>query len=271
MQIRYFIDRIKSAFEAIERLKMIEHVVLESLGPVEKFCALATSQQFTGDYEIWRTKRIHKILECFGLNWRGKRVIELGCGYGEIGAFFAALGAEVTCVDGRARHLVVAQTRYRDRKNIKFVQRNLDEDFSDLGRFDLVIHFGLLYHIKHTERNLANTASLADQIVLESEMIDSLDPQRIEVFEEDRSRHDTGIEGYGFRCSPFYIKEFFERRGFSVTIVADWWLNAGDHIYDWPHRNDGSSKKNMRRFFVISKPVSETLKDGDPVAVAGQR
>ena len=269
--MKHIINRIKSALDALERLRMIEHVVLGSLGPVEKFSALATSQQFTGDYEIWRTKRIHKILECFGFDWRGKRIVELGCGYGEIGAFFAALGADVTCIDGRARNLVVAKVRYRDLKNITFLHKNLDEDFSDLGRFDLVIHFGLLYHIKHIERNLANTAGLSDQIVLESEMIDSLDPKKIEVFEEDTRRHDTGVEGYGFRCSPFYIKEFFEGKGFSVDIVADWWLNAGEHIYDWPHHNDGTSKKNMRRFFVISKPSSKDAKLIEPFAVAEQR
>ena len=35
--------------------------------------------------------------------FKGKKILELGAGHGDIGAFFAELGADVLCLDGRIR------------------------------------------------------------------------------------------------------------------------------------------------------------------------
>jgi len=180
-------------------------------------------------------------------------VIELGGGYGEISGFFAALGANVTCVDGRVQNLNVARIRFRAFDNITFVQRNLEYDFSDLGRFDLAIHFGLLYHIRNLEQNLASTAVLSDEIVLETEVIDSLDPNAKVLVEQTKAHRDRSLEGYGSRASPNLIKRFFESRGFAVEIITDPSLNTAQHNYSWNHKNDGSHRDGMRRFFRISK------------------
>jgi SAM-dependent methyltransferase len=251
--MRYFLERIKSAFVALDRLRFIEHAVLESMGPLERFCALSASQEFSSHYQIWRVRRIQKILECYGINWQGKKVVELAAGYGEISGFFAALGADVTCVEGRVHNLNIARLRLREFNNITFVQRNLEEDFSDLGRFDLAIHFGLLYHIRNIKGNLCSTARLADDIVLETEVVDSLDPKTVITIEQDKRHRDRSLEGQGSRCSPFYIKEFFQTLGFDVEIITDPFLNVAEHHYSWEHKNDGSSRDGLRRFFRISK------------------
>ena len=183
----------------------------------------------------------------------GKRVVELAGGYGEISGFFAALGADVTCVEGRRHNITISRLRWREFKNITFIERDLEADFSDLGRFDLAIHFGLLYHIRNLEGNLSSTAAIADDIVLETEVVDSLDPRTVVLVPQDKRHHDRSLEGVGSRCSPFYIKEFFEQRGFDVEIITDPFLNIVQHHYSWQHKNDGRSRDGMRRFFRISK------------------
>ena len=258
------IQRIKTTLNALDRIPYIERALYENMSPVDRFCALSTTQHFTGHYEIWRTKRIHKILEYYGTDWTGRKVVELATGFGDIGAFFASLGAEVVCIEGRIHNINIAKIRFANLKNITFMHYNLEDDFSGLGRFDLAIHFGLLYHIRNYEQNLACTATLSDNIVLETEVVDSFDPHKVVMFEENKEHRDRSIIGWGFRCSPFFIKEFFENKGFDVDIVNDRWLDTPTHNYSWEHKNDGSHQANRRRFFRIVKraPFTGTTTSG---------
>ncbi|MAF95195.1 MAG: hypothetical protein CMM60_05530, partial [Rhodospirillaceae bacterium] len=110
---------------------------------------------FGPHYVEWRMKRIDKILELFGFDYfDGKRILELGGGHGDIGAFFAELGAEVLCLEGKQTNADFAKLKHRKIKNFKCVQCNLEKDFEKFGRFDLIINFGLLYHIKNVEQHL---------------------------------------------------------------------------------------------------------------------
>jgi 2-polyprenyl-3-methyl-5-hydroxy-6-metoxy-1,4-benzoquinol methylase len=62
--------------------------------------------------------------------FKGKKVLELGCGHGDIGAFFADLGADVLCLGGRIQNINFAKLKHRKVANLKFVQFNLENDFS---------------------------------------------------------------------------------------------------------------------------------------------
>ena len=86
--------RIKNAFDRLDDVALVRHTLLESLSPVERYCVLSTQQRFTGDYELWRVKRISKVLELLGpdWDWKGKRLLELGSGFGDIGASSPMLG-----------------------------------------------------------------------------------------------------------------------------------------------------------------------------------
>ena len=57
---------------------------------------------FEGIYEGWRSRRIEKILQVFDKNFfKGKTVLELGCGFGHIGKHFTEkFGAIVTLAEG---------------------------------------------------------------------------------------------------------------------------------------------------------------------------
>jgi len=156
-------------------------------------------------------------------------------------------------------HVNIARLKYRNLPRFKCILRDLEEDFADLGKFDLLIHFGLLYHVENVEQNLRNCAELSDEIVLETEVVDSLDDQRVVLCTEDADCFASALHGTGSRPSPFYIKRVFEELGYDVDIITDKRLNSGIDVYDWEHRNDGTWGHGKRRFFWIRRTREGSL------------
>jgi 2-polyprenyl-3-methyl-5-hydroxy-6-metoxy-1,4-benzoquinol methylase len=97
--------------------------------------------------------------------WRGKRVLEVGCGIGTDSINFARAGAELTAVELSGESLAIAAQRadvmgVADR--IQFVQANAEELTSALDDdpYDLVYSFGVVHHTPHPERALAEMRTL---------------------------------------------------------------------------------------------------------------
>jgi 2-polyprenyl-3-methyl-5-hydroxy-6-metoxy-1,4-benzoquinol methylase len=92
--------------------------------------------------------------------WRGKRVLEVGCGIGTDSINFARAGANLTAVELSGESLRIAAERAEvmgvsDR--IRFVQANAEELTSALDDepYDLVYSFGVIHHTPRPERALA--------------------------------------------------------------------------------------------------------------------
>jgi 2-polyprenyl-3-methyl-5-hydroxy-6-metoxy-1,4-benzoquinol methylase len=87
--------------------------------------------------------------------WRGKRVLEVGCGIGTDTINFARAGAQVTAVDLSDRSLDIVRRRAEvyGLPNIRCVQANVEE----LGKvlperdYDLVYSFGVIHHTPHPD------------------------------------------------------------------------------------------------------------------------
>lgn len=88
--------------------------------------------------------------------WKGKRVLEIGCGIGTDTINFARAGAQVTAVDLTEKSLEVARQRaevFEVENQVRFVQANaerLSESVS-IETFDLVYSFGVIHHTPHPE------------------------------------------------------------------------------------------------------------------------
>jgi len=100
--------------------------------------------------------------------WRGKKVLEIGCGIGTDTINFARHGALVTAVDLTEKSLDVARQRARvfeleDR--IRFVQANAEElsDVVPLERYDLVYSFGVIHHTPHPQRVIEQIRQYTDR------------------------------------------------------------------------------------------------------------
>lgn len=85
--------------------------------------------------------------------WKGKKVLEIGCGIGTDTMNFARAGAEVTAVDLSGDSLELARKRAEvfGLDNIRFYQSNAEELSSvvPIERYDLVYSFGVIHHTPH--------------------------------------------------------------------------------------------------------------------------
>lgn len=89
--------------------------------------------------------------------WKGKKVLEIGCGIGTDTISFARNGARVTAVDLTEKSLEVARQRAKvfgldDR--IRFIQADAERlsDSVPVETYDLVYSFGVIHHTPHPER-----------------------------------------------------------------------------------------------------------------------
>ena len=96
--------------------------------------------------------------------WRGKTILEVGCGIGTDTINFARAGAQVTAVDLSEKSLEVARKRAQvyGLRNITFLQANAEELTGSVAArdFDLVYSFGVLHHTPNPKQALTEISAL---------------------------------------------------------------------------------------------------------------
>ena len=93
--------------------------------------------------------------------WRGKKVLEIGCGIGTDTINFARHGATVTTVDLSARSIELARKRaavFGVERQIQFYGGNAEEltQFVPVEAYDLIYSFGVIHHTPHPRKVLEN-------------------------------------------------------------------------------------------------------------------
>jgi SAM-dependent methyltransferase len=97
--------------------------------------------------------------------WRGKRVLEIGCGIGTMAASFAEAGADYTGIELSDTSLALAMRRF-EICGIpgRFHLGNAEKlsSFLPVERYDLVYSFGVLHHSPHPEKIVAEVRKYMD-------------------------------------------------------------------------------------------------------------
>ena len=88
--------------------------------------------------------------------WRGKKVLEIGCGLGTDTINFARHGAHVTTVDLSEQSMELAKRRaavFGLSQDVRFCHGNAEElsAFVPVERYDLIYSFGVIHHTPHPE------------------------------------------------------------------------------------------------------------------------
>jgi len=210
---------------------------------------------FSGHYGDWIKSRMNGINEYISPEYfKSKTLLELGCGHAHIGNKFHERGAIVTSSDARKEHLQVVNDIYPHIKTL-----TLDADKDDIPtKYDIILHWGVLYHISEIEKHLEKISRNCNVLLLETEVCDSDDSTFF--ITTDEEGYDQAFNGAGIRPSPAYVEKVLEKNGFQFRLVKDPILNSGFHSYDWEITNTNTWAGGLRRFWICWKNVECPLK-----------
>jgi len=185
--------------------------------------------------------------------FKSKTLLELGCGYADLGNMFSELGAVVTSCDVRKEHLDIVKQRYPHIKTL-LIDGNNDKNEE---KYDIILHWGVLYHLSEIEVHLEKVSQKCDVLLLETEVCDSDDPEFF--ISTNENGYDQAFNKKGIRPSPSYIENVLKRNGFQFKLIIDPILNSGFHCYDWNITNSKMSIDGLRRFWICWKNTNSPL------------
>jgi len=197
----------------------------------------------------WQNNRIDFILSKYPEEFfRGKRVLELGAYNGYIGARLALMGAEVHCVEGRAENVANIKNDY---PQVTAEVANLDSPEWKWGKWDIIINFGLYYHLEnYHEEHLKNCIDNCDLMLFETVVFDSF---KSEIHFRYESGDDQSLSTLGGAPSTSYVEDIFKEKGLSFRKYTDETLNNFEHKYDWPDTGFRIPNGFNRRFWIVTK------------------
>lgn len=209
---------------------------------------------FTGHYTSWRNTRMNGLKRYISPEYfKYKTLLEVGCGHADIGNMFHGLGADVTSSDGRKEYLDIVNQKY---PHIKTLLIDGDND-TIKEKYDIILHWGLLYHLKEIETHLENVSQKCDLLLLETEVSDSDDKEFY--ISTNEKGYDQAFNNKGIRPSPSYIERVLEKNGFQFKMIKDRVLNSGPHRYDWDISNSKTWRHGLRRFWICWKNIESPL------------
>jgi FkbM family methyltransferase len=140
-----------------------------------------------------RAETIRRVIEKLRLVFPLAGALDAGCGVGFFAETLAECGLNVCAFDGRGENIKEARRRF---PNLAFEVADIqDHSILQLGRFDLVLCCGLLYHLENPLLAIRHLRSLTDKcLLLESMCIPEEKPAlllREEPREDDQSLTDV--------------------------------------------------------------------------------
>ena len=224
-------------------------------------------------YEEWANNRYEKIIKILGKKWfKGKKVAELACAHGDIGKKLMQCGADVHFSDINQVFLYKIGEEIYSLYNREANLFSLDQNKPyTLDNFDLVLHFGVLYHLENWKQDLECALQSTNLMFLETVVL----PLNSNYDEFNHTVNDAIVEYdhnniYGTQTGTIpvltqkRVEQHLDKLGCKYICVKDQDLDtewctthAGGfirHLYSWDenfeHPLDGT---HYRRFWIIMK------------------
>jgi SAM-dependent methyltransferase len=209
---------------------------------------------FGNHYDNWRFSRFNGVIKYISSEYfKNKTLLELGCGYADIGNMFYNLGSDVTSSDGREEHLEIVKKKYPHIKTLL-----IDGDNNKIQeKYDIILHWGLLYHLNEIEIHLENVSQKCNILLLETEVCDSNDKDFY--ISTNENGYDQALNNQGIRPSQYYVENILEKNGFEFKLIKDPILNSDFHCYNWDISNTKTWKHGLRRFWICWKDINSPI------------
>lgn len=148
------------------------------------------------------------LVEAQGGSLRGKRILDIACNSGFWSLQMALLGADVVAFDARVELIEQANLlkRVTGLENVEFRVLDFEQMNPDaLGKFDVVLNLGFLYHVPNPLEALQRTAAMAKQHILLDTALHPSEDCAIHLQWEDvfdiRSTVREGVVGFPTRAA----------------------------------------------------------------------
>ena len=204
------------------------------------------NNMFKGHYDNWTKSRMSTIKKYIKQDFLiNKNLLELGAGHGHNGNEFYKLGCKVTSTDARLEHIKNGKIKY---PHINFEIIDGDKHQID-KKYDIILHWGLLYHLNEIENHLDMVCKKCDVLLLEAEVSDS-DDENFYIITKESGPDQAYNNNRGIRPSPCYVEKILRNNDFKYFMIKDSIVNAHIHQYDWEIKNTKTWKNGLRRFWV---------------------
>jgi 2-polyprenyl-3-methyl-5-hydroxy-6-metoxy-1,4-benzoquinol methylase len=141
--------------------------------------------------------------------------LDAGCGVGYFAKFLKEKGFDVKAFDIREENIVEAKTRVKD---VEFFVDDIEELKNIKEDFDLVLCFGLLYHLENPLKALRNLAKLTKKyLIIESMIIPDNKPTALLV--KERQELDQSKNYVALIPSEELINMFLKLLDFKVYKI----------------------------------------------------
>lgn len=176
--------------------------------------------------------------------------LDVACGGGYFCGVLADLGFAVTGVDLRPENLAVCRTRF---PQSQFGEVNLDGPFN-LGRHDLVLVFGVLYHLQSPLTAILQLGEAVGRVGIISTRAAAGDEPALHLFREHRGVAHNRADAAAVPTLPAYVA-MFRLAGFEYIYLPE---PQPDH----PEWRIPANRHGRRYAFVVAR---------EPIAAAGWR
>lgn len=161
---------------------------------------------------------LRKLKPALGLS----TALDAGCGVGFFSQTLRECGLNASGFDARAENIDEARRRF---PGLPFEQGDVEDDsIARLGRFDLVLCFGLLYHLENPLRAIRNLRSMSGKCMLLESMCVPGDKAALLMRDEPRQA-DQSVSDVAFYPSEGSLVKMLYRAGFvkvyRVTSLPD--------------------------------------------------
>jgi tRNA (mo5U34)-methyltransferase len=168
-------------------------------------------------YNESRKRWLDRVLQSISIGAELHTALDAGCGTGVFAAYLSTRGLETTGFDARPDTVAEARRRH---SSARFVVGNVeDERIREIGEFDCVLCFGLLYHLENPFLAIRNLHALARKILIIESMIT---PGRspVATVMTETSGEDQGLRHVALVPSEASLIKMLYHAGFANVYMA---------------------------------------------------